>query len=148
LLVAGHNSCTGNEAATAFSETKFLIFNSTPAIGNCFQLGTFPKTEPAGRIKRAVAHPVQAFGQEINIPGTVLQKIAAPTLAYRMLGELSDSLFGFVGTTVSWHKRAPGRAGEKGSFSHRDVRTPARQQPGAQAKRAGEPRIRLPELWW
>jgi len=43
--VAVYHACTTNEAATAFSEKKFSIFNFTPAIGAFFQPGKFPKTE-------------------------------------------------------------------------------------------------------
>jgi len=44
-VVAVHRACTSNEAALAFSEKKFSIFNFTPAIGDFFQPGKFPKTE-------------------------------------------------------------------------------------------------------
>lgn len=44
-VVALHHACTSNEAAIAFSEKKFSVFNFTPAIGTFFQAGKFPKTE-------------------------------------------------------------------------------------------------------
>ena len=34
-----------NEIATAFSERKFTVFSFTPAIGDFFVAGKFPKTE-------------------------------------------------------------------------------------------------------
>jgi acid phosphatase (class A) len=44
-VVAVFHACPTNEAALAFSEKKFSIFNFTPAIGTFFQPGKFPKTE-------------------------------------------------------------------------------------------------------
>jgi acid phosphatase (class A) len=44
-VVAVHKQCTSNEAAVAFSEKKFSIFNFTPAIGEFFKAGKLPKTE-------------------------------------------------------------------------------------------------------
>src|SRR5258708_23476097 len=44
-VVAIHRACTTNEAAIAFSEKKFSIFNFGPAIGPFFQPGKLPKTE-------------------------------------------------------------------------------------------------------
>jgi len=44
-VVAAHQACTSAEAALAFSEKKFSIFTFTPAIGEYFQPGKFPKTE-------------------------------------------------------------------------------------------------------
>jgi acid phosphatase (class A) len=44
-VVAVHQACTSNQAALAFSEKKFSIFNFTPAIGDVFKPGKFPKTE-------------------------------------------------------------------------------------------------------
>jgi acid phosphatase (class A) len=44
-VVAVHRACTTNEAALAFSEKKFSVFNFAPAIGNFFQPGKLPKTE-------------------------------------------------------------------------------------------------------
>src|SRR5215472_10845705 len=44
-VVAVHRACTTNQAAHAFSEKKFSIFNFTPAIGAFFQPGKLPKTE-------------------------------------------------------------------------------------------------------
>jgi acid phosphatase (class A) len=44
-VVAVHRACTTNEAATAFSEKKFSVFNFTPAVGGFFQAGKFPKAE-------------------------------------------------------------------------------------------------------
>jgi acid phosphatase (class A) len=44
-VVAVHRACTTNQAALAFSEKKFSIFNFTPAIGEFFQRGKLPKTE-------------------------------------------------------------------------------------------------------
>jgi acid phosphatase (class A) len=44
-VVAVFHSCPTNEAAIAFSEKKFSIFNFTPAIGTFLQPGKFPKTE-------------------------------------------------------------------------------------------------------
>ena len=44
-VVAVHRACTTNQAAVAFSEKKFSIFNFTPAIGEFFQPGKLPKTE-------------------------------------------------------------------------------------------------------
>jgi acid phosphatase (class A) len=39
------HAVTSNEIAAAYSEKKFSIFNFTPAIGDFFQAGKFPKTE-------------------------------------------------------------------------------------------------------
>jgi acid phosphatase (class A) len=39
------HSASSNEVAAAFSEREFTIFNFTPAIGDFFQPGKFPKTE-------------------------------------------------------------------------------------------------------
>jgi acid phosphatase (class A) len=44
-LVAVYHACTSNDMAAAYSEKKFSIFNFTPAIGDFFQPGKFPKTE-------------------------------------------------------------------------------------------------------
>jgi acid phosphatase (class A) len=44
-VVTVHHACSTNEAAIAFSERKFSIFNFAPAIGTFFQPGKFPKTE-------------------------------------------------------------------------------------------------------
>jgi acid phosphatase (class A) len=44
-VVAVFHVTTTNEAAVAFSENKFSIFNFTPAIGTFFQPGKFPQTE-------------------------------------------------------------------------------------------------------
>ena len=44
-VVAVHRACTSNEATLAFSEKKFSIFTFTPAIGDFFKPGKFPKTE-------------------------------------------------------------------------------------------------------
>jgi acid phosphatase (class A) len=38
------HACTPNDQAVAYSERKFDIFNFTPAIGDFFQPGKFPKT--------------------------------------------------------------------------------------------------------
>lgn len=40
-----YHASTSNEMAVAYSEKKFSIFNFTPAIGDFFQPGKFPKTE-------------------------------------------------------------------------------------------------------
>jgi acid phosphatase (class A) len=42
---AVYHAATSNEIAAAYSEKKFDIFNFTPAIGDFFQPGKFPKTE-------------------------------------------------------------------------------------------------------
>jgi acid phosphatase (class A) len=42
---AVYHAATSNEIAAAYSEKKFNIFNFTPAIGDFFQPGRFPKTE-------------------------------------------------------------------------------------------------------
>jgi acid phosphatase (class A) len=42
---AVHHAATSNEIAAADSEKKFSIFNFTPAIGDFFVAGKFPKTE-------------------------------------------------------------------------------------------------------
>jgi acid phosphatase (class A) len=44
-VVAIHHACTSNQAALAFSEKKFSIFNFTPAIGDFFKPGKYPKAE-------------------------------------------------------------------------------------------------------
>jgi acid phosphatase (class A) len=44
-VVAVYHASTSNDMATAYSEKKFSIFNFTPAIGDFFQHGKFPKTE-------------------------------------------------------------------------------------------------------
>jgi len=44
-VVAVRHACTSNEQTVAYSEKKFDIFNFTPAIGDFFQPGKFPKTE-------------------------------------------------------------------------------------------------------
>ena len=42
---AVYHAATSNDIAAAYSEKKFSIFNFTPAIGDFFQAGKFPKTE-------------------------------------------------------------------------------------------------------
>ena len=42
---AVYHTVDSNEIAAAYSEKKFSIFNFTPAIGDFFQPGKFPKTE-------------------------------------------------------------------------------------------------------
>jgi acid phosphatase (class A) len=42
---AVYHAATSNEITAAYSEKKFNIFNFTPAIGDFFQPGKFPKTE-------------------------------------------------------------------------------------------------------
>jgi acid phosphatase (class A) len=42
---AVYHAANSNEIAAAYSERKFSIFNFTPAIGDFFQPGRFPKTE-------------------------------------------------------------------------------------------------------
>jgi acid phosphatase (class A) len=44
-VVAVRRTCTSNDQTAAYSEKKFSIFNFTPAIGDFFQPGKFPKTE-------------------------------------------------------------------------------------------------------
>jgi acid phosphatase (class A) len=44
-VVAVYHASDSNEIAAAYSEKKFSIFNFTPAIGDFFQPGKFPKTE-------------------------------------------------------------------------------------------------------
>jgi acid phosphatase (class A) len=44
-VVAVYHAATSNDIATAYSEKKFDIFNFTPAIGDFFTGGKFPKTE-------------------------------------------------------------------------------------------------------
>ena len=44
-VVAVYHAATSNDMAAAYSEKKFDIFNFTPAIGDFFQPGKFPKTE-------------------------------------------------------------------------------------------------------
>ncbi len=44
-VVAVYHASTSNDMAMAYSEKKFSIFNFTPAIGDFFQPGKFPKTE-------------------------------------------------------------------------------------------------------
>jgi acid phosphatase (class A) len=44
-VVVVYHASTSNEMAAAYSEKKFSIFNFTPAIGEYFQPGKFPKTE-------------------------------------------------------------------------------------------------------
>ena len=43
-VVSVHAECSSNQAALAFSEKKFSIFNFTPAIGSFFQSNNLPKT--------------------------------------------------------------------------------------------------------
>ena len=43
-VVAVHAACTTNDAAVAFSEKKFDIFNFTPAVGAFFTAENLPKT--------------------------------------------------------------------------------------------------------
>jgi acid phosphatase (class A) len=40
-----YHAAPSNDIATAYSEKKFSIFNFTPALGDFFQPGKFPKTE-------------------------------------------------------------------------------------------------------
>ena len=42
---AVYHATSSNDIATAYSEKKFSIFNFTPAIGDFFVTGKFPKTE-------------------------------------------------------------------------------------------------------
>jgi acid phosphatase (class A) len=51
-------SAPSNDVAIAFSEKEFSIFNFTPAIGDFFQPGKFPKTE-------AFMHNVQTDGAAV-----------------------------------------------------------------------------------
>jgi len=44
-VVAIYRACSTNDAALAFGEKKFSIFNFTPALGGCLQPGQCPKTE-------------------------------------------------------------------------------------------------------
>lgn len=44
-VAAASRACTTNEAAVAFGEKKFSVFNFTPVIGACLQPGKLPKTE-------------------------------------------------------------------------------------------------------
>ncbi|MGO8679270.1 MAG: phosphatase PAP2 family protein [Limisphaerales bacterium] len=44
-VVAACRGCTTNDAALAFGEKKFSIFNFAPAIGGFFQPGRLPRTE-------------------------------------------------------------------------------------------------------
>lgn len=44
-VVVLHQACTASEAAVAFSEKKFSVFNFTPAVGEFFQPDKLPKTE-------------------------------------------------------------------------------------------------------
>jgi acid phosphatase (class A) len=44
-VVTVYHASTSNDMAAAYSEKKFSIFNFTPAIGDFFQPGKFPKTE-------------------------------------------------------------------------------------------------------
>jgi acid phosphatase (class A) len=44
-VIAVYHACSSNDMAAAYSEKKFSIFNFTPAIGDFFQPGRFPKTE-------------------------------------------------------------------------------------------------------
>src|SRR5664279_748310 len=44
-VVAVCHACTTNDAALAFGEKKFSIFNFAPAIGEFFQRGKLPVTE-------------------------------------------------------------------------------------------------------
>jgi acid phosphatase (class A) len=44
-VIAVYHASTSNDIAAAYSEKKFSIFNFTPAIGDFFQPGKFPKTE-------------------------------------------------------------------------------------------------------
>ena len=43
-VVAIQRACTTNQAAVAFSEKKFSVFNFAPAIGDFFKSDRFPKT--------------------------------------------------------------------------------------------------------
>jgi acid phosphatase (class A) len=55
---AVYHAATSNEIAAAYSERKFSIFNFTPAIGDFFQPGKFPKTE-------AFFHNVQTDAESV-----------------------------------------------------------------------------------
>jgi len=44
-VITVYHASTSNDIAAAYSEKKFSIFNFTPAIGDFFQPGKFPKTE-------------------------------------------------------------------------------------------------------
>ena len=56
---AVYHATTSNEVAAANSEKKFDIFNFTPAIGDFFQPGKFPKTE-------AFFHRVQTEAETVT----------------------------------------------------------------------------------
>jgi acid phosphatase (class A) len=43
-VVAIQKACTANQAAVAFSEKKFSVFNFAPAVGDFFKPDRFPKT--------------------------------------------------------------------------------------------------------
>jgi acid phosphatase (class A) len=54
-----YHSCDSNDMAIAYSERKFNIFTFTPAIGDFFQPGKFPKTE-------AFFHNVQSDAETVT----------------------------------------------------------------------------------
>jgi acid phosphatase (class A) len=56
---AVYHAATSNEIAAAYSERKFDIFNFTPAIGDFFTSGKFPKTE-------AFFHHVQTDAETVT----------------------------------------------------------------------------------
>jgi acid phosphatase (class A) len=56
---AVYHAATSNDIAAAYSEKKFDIFNFTPAIGDFFQPGKFPKTE-------AFFHRVQTDAETVT----------------------------------------------------------------------------------
>lgn len=82
-VVAVHSACTSNETALAFSEKKFSIFNFTPAIGDFFQPGKFPKTEALfERVQKDAETAVSAAKEYWKRPRpyTVLPSLAAGKL--------------------------------------------------------------------
>ncbi len=60
-VVAVHKACIKSEAATAFSEKKFSVFNFTPAVGAFFRANQLPKTAAFfARVKKDAAAATDA----------------------------------------------------------------------------------------
>jgi acid phosphatase (class A) len=63
-VAAVHRACTTNQAALAFSEKKFSVFNFTPAVGAFFQPGKLPKAEALFERVQAEAEAVSGRAKD------------------------------------------------------------------------------------
>lgn len=81
-----YHACDSNDMAIAYSQKKFDIFNFTPAIGDFFQPGKFPKTE-------AFFHKVQTDAEFVTDHAKLYYKRPRPFMTDPSLanGDLEKS---------------------------------------------------------